>query len=436
MPDDITQRWSADLAQVPTQPPCYIGDMLLLATRSAEDPAHAVLHAFDLVDGALRWEKALPYALVSGLQPCRLTDGWQMLVSTSSSDLLRGEAALLALDLAGEERWRWSPGGQRLSQVSVVDGQIICTAESQTLVRLDAATGAVLWQLPLAQTVVEATASQAAPAVAKDGFYLAYRGHHLLALTPDGQPRWHFEAQEEGWLDRSPLLLGERVVAASSDGFVLALARVDGALLWRQAVGPQRRLSPPATDGARLFVGAQDGLVALDPTDGRIGWHYATQRPFVARPLAHAGVVYAANHDHYVYALSAKSGELLWRHALTRRIEQAPALAWLDEQPLLVAIDRGGRLTVLERPLEAEAIPPPLQPEAEDALYALQHRLKAHFNLDELKGLCGALGLNYDELPHATRGELARELPGYLSRRGRLEELLALCRRERPLVEW
>jgi hypothetical protein len=42
------------------------------------------------------------------------------LVAISSTNLLRGEGALVALDAAGEERWRWAPGVQRVSAPMIV----------------------------------------------------------------------------------------------------------------------------------------------------------------------------------------------------------------------------------------------------------------------------------------------------------------------------
>lgn len=337
--------WHSGLRQAPAQPPCVVENVVVLATQVDAVPPYSVLHALALGDGRILWQRELPYALVSGVQGVRLATEAQLVVSTSAGDLLRGEAALLALDRDGRERWRWSEGGQRLSAVATAGDTLCFTADAEQLLLLDAFSGAEQGRIELV-----APATLAAPAVADGIAYVPGRGPHVLAVGLDGRRRWHFVAPGAGWLDCTPLLLDERVLTAGSDGAVLALARDDGDLLWRVVVGPRRPLSPPAVADGRLFVGARDGLYALDVASGEIVWHVATQRPFSAQPVVHQGVVYAANHDHTVYALDAATGETVWRYELARRIEQSAALATHEKRLLLLAADRGGQVVAVERP--------------------------------------------------------------------------------------
>ncbi|MCP4653921.1 MAG: PQQ-binding-like beta-propeller repeat protein, partial [bacterium] len=67
------------------------------------------------------------------------------------------------------------------------------------------------------------------------------------------------------------------------------------------------------------------------------------------------GVVYAACHDHHLYALDAATGQELWRHEVERRIERPPLLANCGEpaRPGVLIADRGGTLTAVARPLGA-----------------------------------------------------------------------------------
>jgi hypothetical protein len=44
--------------------------------------------------------------------------------------------------------------------------------------------------------------------------------------------------------------------------------------------------------------------------------------------------------------------------------------------------------------------------------------------------------VEYDDLAAAGRSDKARELIMYLARRGRLDELITLCRQERPHLTW
>jgi len=122
-------------------------------------------------------------------------------------------------------------------------------------------------------------------------------------------------------------------------------------------VGPTgKSLSAPAADGERLFVGARDGLHALDLTSGRELWTFPTSRRIAAVPVATGGAVYATCHDHHLYALDAATGQELWRHEVERRIEAPPVLANCGEpaRPCVLITDRGGTLTAVARPLSAK----------------------------------------------------------------------------------
>ena len=106
------------------------------------------------------------------------------LVAISSTNLLRGEGALVALDAAGEERWRWAPSVQRVSAPMIVrsddfsrsdadatevaatnatyglEHMVCCTADAWTLVVLDLTTG-----VERARVELEANVSLSAPAL-------------------------------------------------------------------------------------------------------------------------------------------------------------------------------------------------------------------------------------------------------------------------------
>jgi len=345
-PDVPNLIWSTHLAQPPAGPPLVAGDLLLVPTQEpAMPPRHGALQALNLSDGSPRWRKPFEYALVSGLAQ---TGKGSILVAIASTDLLRGQGALLALDAAGEERWRWAPGVQRISAPVAAEDLACVTVDTKSLVLLDLDTGAERTAVDL-----PAPASLAALVLGDGVAYVPCRGPHLLAVGLDGETRWHFSTDDgsNAWLDKAPLPVGERLFAVLSSGAVLALNRRDGSLAWRVDVGPAgKSLSPPAADGERLYVGARDGLHTLRLTDGAEVWAFPTGRRIEAAPLVVEGVVYAAGRDHHLYALDAATGQELWRVALTRRIEHGPAVGG---ERVLVA-DRGGHLLAVERVLSAE----------------------------------------------------------------------------------
>ena len=78
----------------------------------------------------------------------------------------------------------------------------------------------------------------------------------------------------------------------------------------------------------------------------------------------------------------------------------------------------------------------------ERADYLLQNRIRLrelmvrYFNKTELETLCFDLGIDKDDLPNATKPELAQEIILYCERHGMLERLLDICREQRPHAEW
>ncbi|WP_420628786.1 non-canonical purine NTP pyrophosphatase [Candidatus Leptofilum sp.] len=66
----------------------------------------------------------------------------------------------------------------------------------------------------------------------------------------------------------------------------------------------------------------------------------------------------------------------------------------------------------------------------------LRELMVRYFNKSELKILCADLGIDQDELPNATKSELAQEIILYCERHGRLDKLLEICRKQRPHADW
>lgn len=59
-----------------------------------------------------------------------------------------------------------------------------------------------------------------------------------------------------------------------------------------------------------------------------------------------------------------------------------------------------------------------------------------HYNDSELRDLCFELGIDYENLPGGGKADKARELVAHCNRRGRLAELVELCRSQRPTAPW
>ncbi|MBN2393264.1 MAG: PQQ-like beta-propeller repeat protein, partial [Anaerolineae bacterium] len=357
----LNTLWHIPLFGEPSPALTLWGGRVVCSVRSTtQTQSKSLLEVLGLVDGHRAWQHTFDHTLISGL----VVSGDRLLVSLTSTDLLRGEGALVALNAEGNVIWRWAPGVQQVSAPAVYCDKAFVTVDATSLVSVDIHTGQEQrrWSLPV-------SASRSAPAVTDDMLLIPCRAPHLLASALDGTPRWRFDAPGTAWVDQMPVMVGDRIFAVLSMGKAVALTKADGALVWQTDVGPAGKpLTAPVTDGERLYVGARDGLYALD-LDGHIVWRLATDRRITATPVVVGGVVYASCHDHHLYALDAVTGKELWRHAMEHRIEVSPLVLSTDVtesalsvtsaqsgetvEALVLIADADGNVTVLARPLSA-----------------------------------------------------------------------------------
>jgi hypothetical protein len=71
-----------------------------------------------------------------------------------------------------------------------------------------------------------------------------------------------------------------------------------------------------------------------------------------------------------------------------------------------------------------------------EILAKLHQNIATYFGDEELRSLCFDLGVDYADLPARNKDGMARELVAYMEHRSRIPELIEMCRKLRPNVEW
>ena len=342
--------WTAELKQTVSQPPLALGDLLLVASRPSGSTMaqHGLVSAVSLADGTLRWQKTFEYSLISGLAAHHWREQDVVIITSSSSDFLKGQGNLLALNTAGEEVWRWPGEEEHFSAPTMLADTAVVVAGGRTLVLADLQGGEQ--HIPLS-----VQASLSAPLVVNHVAYISCRSADLLAMGLTGEEQWHFTfaGDKQDWLDKTPVIAGAHIIATSSRGSIYVLEQATGQLVWHEVPDEGRNASPPATDGEHLYVGGKQGVIALAVGNGRTHWTFTTSRPVLAKPLVLRDHVLVTSEDHKFYLLDKKSGTEQWHFELPRRIEMPPLLT---ETAILVA-DRGGNVVALPRPAEVTAEP-------------------------------------------------------------------------------
>ena len=309
----------------------------------------ARLIALSLTNGRVRWEKQFDHTFVHHLAAAYRQNVPTLYATLNSRDFLHGQATLLAWNAQGQQQWQWqAPGGAQIfSHIAIYNNHLWFSADSNILWHVNPMDEQDIRRFPLNLNV-----SWEAPLVTQDMVIVPGKSPRLLALSKNGDRRWLYDASAHTahWLDRTPVLSGDYLVAAFSRGLIVCLDVQTGRERWRVAVGPAgKELSGPACDDRLAYVGARDGLYALSLENGRVAWHYRLARSVMARPRVHEGRVYVAGHDHYIHILTAATGEPLWQSAdLGARLEETPILG----HQIVVAVNRRGQIAAVKPPLD------------------------------------------------------------------------------------
>ncbi|MGC9348663.1 MAG: PQQ-binding-like beta-propeller repeat protein [Anaerolineae bacterium] len=343
--------WSYGLRGQSMAAPISLGDIcFLIYQESSADAYGGVLLALDVRDGRLRWERRFDNSVMTGLTRLSDTAALVSLMGKREGD----EGSLLAVDMGGGILWQRMVEAQQISAPAVSEDRAMMTVDKRRLFIVDAGTGA-----DIADVRLPVEASSWAPGCGHGKVVVPCQTSTLLAMDASGDSLWRFDLDgmlSSVWLDRTPLVLSSSVIGVLNSGTVLALDLEDGRLMWETRVGPRgKQLTPPVTDGKRIFVGARDGVYALDAVTGAPEWIFRTGSYATASPVVAGDLLFAAGRDRHLYALDRRTGHVQWGYPISQEIK-SPALIVDDdaEGPYAVIVDCTGGVFALTYPLPAE----------------------------------------------------------------------------------
>jgi outer membrane protein assembly factor BamB len=232
---------------------------------------------------------------------------------------------IVAVGLAdGKQLWSTNLGGLNVSSPAIVDGDVVVGAglPAQFVVRLDGATGAIIWQTPPGMEEF----SNTPPAVGGELVVVGTNGGHYYAFdAATGLPRWDYRA--DGIVNiAAPLIVGGRVYLAGGQesdhvhavdaatglaiaGWPISLPVPDpdlaGTEIYRRrsvssfasaegVITLETRLDDALdTDGDGLpdHHLSREWALALDPSSGAVSWQHALGRVVFTDPNSVPGFV-------------------------------------------------------------------------------------------------------------------------------------------------
>lgn len=217
------------------------------------------------------------------------------------------------------------------------DGQFYCA---------DVITGKVLWSFPArAETL-------ASPSIDGKVVYFQTGADVVYALdAASGKLIWSYNRQTTTSLSiRSttrPTIAGDKVYVGFSDGYILALKKSDGTMIWERKLGTQGRFkdvdSTPVIDNGVLYASSFDGaLFSLKAETGEVIWQL--DRGGFTPVTIHADRIYMSSSDGQLLALDKGSGKPIWFKTIRNGISTQPVffrnyLVYGETEGNLVAAD-------------------------------------------------------------------------------------------------
>src|SRR3990167_736865 len=113
-------------------------------------------------------------------------------------------------------------------------------------------------------------------------------------------------------LKLKPVVSGDTLYIAQSNGRVLAIDKDTGTIRWSTSLKQELVSGPVVSHGVIALGTAAAGLVLLNQTDGQERWHLNVSGDVLSSPLIRHGCVIAKTIDGHLYAFDLKTGKKQW----------------------------------------------------------------------------------------------------------------------------
>lgn len=258
-------------------------------------------------------------------------------------------------------------------------GQVYLGSDDGYLYAFDPEHGKIRWSSKFKGAIDHA------PEIGDAGLFLSTASDRVFAVDPsDGKSRWQYERETpEGFTIHgyaAPRLREGVVYAGFSDGYLTALQAETGDLLWSRSLAAASDQfvdvdATPIVQGDRIIAASfSGGLYALRPKDGEVLWHVLIDG---SSALAMGSTnLYVVSPRDGLAAVNLQ-GNVLWRQGLpdagdlTIPVEVGPYLVFSGSREGLFIVDhRSGQLLQIFDPGRGMCAAPTVDKEGR-ALYVL-----------------------------------------------------------------
>jgi outer membrane protein assembly factor BamB/HEAT repeat protein len=181
-------------------------------------------------------------------------------------------------------------------------------------------------------------------AVVGNRVWLSSAGGFLYALNRHtGKLIWQFYAG--GAIKSSVTYWNNRIYFGSRGHHLYCVNATTGKLLWKFRTPGKDVDSSPIIWKGRLYWGSEDShLYAMDPLDGKIFWKYKTMGSIESSPTIVGEQIFINSYDGHLHALDLQTGKLRWRFKTGDDTDTTPTyqdgiLYFGSENGLIYAVD-------------------------------------------------------------------------------------------------
>lgn len=291
----------------------------------------------------------------------------------------------------GSKQWTFKTGATVYSTPYAANGLVVFGSSDDNVYCLDASSGAPVWKYKTREPIV------GAPTVKGNVVYIGGSDSTFRAIDlRTGKLKWEYNGVD-GFVETRPLVYDGKVIFGAWSTYLYALNTTDGSLAWKWSnwhpgllyspaacwpvasqgkvfiVAPDRYLTAIdaatgktawrthryhvrecigiSNDGSRVYARTmEDTVFAFSPTAASLSTDWVTDCRYgydidPSMPIEKDGVVFFGTQNGLVYAVQAKTGEILWVHRVGVTVVNTPVP--LDAHRV-VATDLNGRVMLIQ----------------------------------------------------------------------------------------
>jgi outer membrane protein assembly factor BamB len=161
-----------------------------------------------------------------------------------------------------------------------------------------------------------------------DTIYVADAGSVLSVKASDGTTQWRFPEKIDNAKQffAAPVVSSDQVLVGDYAGSFYGLDVNTGGQKWTVTNGKGHFIASPLLVGDTIIAPSSDRSVYAWDTSGKQRWVFTSKYAFWAQPVSDGKVVYIPSIDHNIYALNLQNGNKVWSVDLGGAIVNSPVM--------------------------------------------------------------------------------------------------------------